>query len=63
MYKVFFNRKFIKFTTEIEAHDDCTPFFYIKFSNAKLIVTDCENLIRHYDKTLECWLERFLDKA
>ena len=39
MYKVFFNGKFIKFTTEIEAHDDCTPFFYIKFSNAKLIVT------------------------
>ena len=31
--------------------------------NAKLIVTDCENLIRHYDKTLECWLERFIDKA
>ena len=28
-----------------------------------MIVTDCENLIRHYDKTLECWLERFIDKA
>ena len=27
-----------------------------------LIVADIETLIRHYDKTLESWLERFLDK-
>ena len=27
-----------------------------------LIVSDSETLIRHYDKTLESWLERFLDK-
>ena len=27
-----------------------------------LIVADTETLIRHYDKTLESWLERFLDK-
>ena len=27
-----------------------------------LIVSDIETLIRHYDKTLECWLERFTDK-
>ena len=27
-----------------------------------LIVADTETLIRHYDKTLENWLERFLDK-
>ena len=27
-----------------------------------LIVSDIETLIRHYDKTLECWLERFLEK-
>ena len=27
-----------------------------------LIVTDTETLIRHYDKTLESWLERFLAK-
>jgi cyclopropane-fatty-acyl-phospholipid synthase len=27
-----------------------------------LIVSDIETLIRHYDKTLECWLERFLKK-
>ena len=27
-----------------------------------LIVSDCETLIRHYDKTLEAWLERFLAK-
>jgi len=38
MYKVFFNGKFIELTTKIVAHDDSTPFFYIKFSNAKLIV-------------------------
>ena len=25
-----------------------------------LIVNDIETLIRHYDKTLESWLERFL---
>ena len=31
--------------------------------NAKLIVSDCETLIRHYDKTLECWLDRFQEKA
>ena len=27
-----------------------------------LIVADCETLIRHYDKTLEHWLERILSK-
>ena len=27
-----------------------------------LIVSDIETLIRHYDKTLESWLERFIDK-
>ena len=27
-----------------------------------LIVSDSETLIRHYDKTLESWLKRFLDK-
>ena len=27
-----------------------------------LIVADTETLIRHYDKTLESWLERFLGK-
>ena len=27
-----------------------------------LIVADSETLIRHYDKTLESWLERFLAK-
>jgi len=27
-----------------------------------LIVSDTETLIRHYDKTLESWLERFLEK-
>ena len=27
-----------------------------------LIVSDIETLIRHYDKTLECWLERFIGK-
>ena len=27
-----------------------------------LIVSDTETLIRHYDKTLESWLERFLSK-
>ena len=25
-------------------------------------MSDSETLIRHYDKTLESWLERFLDK-
>ena len=32
----------------------------------KLILSDCESLIRHYDKTLKAWLDRFLmhkDKA
>ena len=38
MYKVFFNGKFIKFTSEVITHDDSSPFFYIKFSNAKLII-------------------------
>ena len=27
-----------------------------------MIVADTETLIRHYDKTLESWLERFLAK-
>ena len=26
-----------------------------------LIVSDCETLIHHYDKTLKAWLERFLE--
>jgi len=26
----------------------------------KLIVADCESLIRHYDKTLKAWLDRFV---
>lgn len=38
MYKVFFNSKFVILTTEIVAHDDTTPFFYIKYSSAKLII-------------------------
>ena len=30
--------------------------------NTGLIVSDTETLIRHYDKTLESWLQRFMDK-
>ena len=30
--------------------------------NEGLIISDSETLIRHYDKTLECWLDRFLEK-
>ena len=26
-----------------------------------LIVSDCETLIHHYDKTLKTWLDRFLE--
>ena len=26
-----------------------------------LILADCETLIHHYDKTLKCWLDRFLE--
>jgi len=26
----------------------------------KLVLSDCESLIRHYDKTLKAWLDRFL---
>ena len=38
MYKVFFNRKFVKLTTEIVLHNDTNPFFYIKFCDGKSIV-------------------------
>ena len=34
----------------------------IPIEKTGLIVSDNETLIRHYDKTLESWLERFLDK-
>jgi len=27
----------------------------------KLVLTDCESLIRHYDKTLKAWLDRFVE--
>ena len=27
-----------------------------------MVVSDVETLIRHYDKTLESWLERFMKK-
>ena len=42
----------------------CPSFSQIISSIEKtgLIVSDTETLIRHYDKTLESWLERFLDK-
>ena len=67
MYKVFFNRKFIEFTNEIVAHDDTNPFFYIKFSNAKLIVTALKSkkvkgvYLYHPNKKklLEHFLKRF----
>ena len=26
----------------------------------RLVLTDCESLIRHYDKTLKAWLDRFM---
>ena len=26
----------------------------------KLVLSDCESLIRHYDKTLKMWLDRFI---
>tara|TARA_Y100000389_G_scaffold162032_1_gene164673 strand:- start:242 stop:844 length:603 start_codon:yes stop_codon:yes gene_type:complete len=39
MYKVFFNRKFVLLTTKIVDHDDETPFFYIKYSNQKQIIS------------------------
>ena len=28
--------------------------------DCKLVLSDCESLIRHYDKTLKAWLARFL---
>jgi|TARA_B110000438_G_scaffold253668_1_gene259427 cyclopropane-fatty-acyl-phospholipid synthase len=34
----------------------------IPLEKTGLIVSDTETLIRHYDKTLENWLQRFLDK-
>ena len=42
----------------------CPSFSQIIKSIEKtgLIVADTETLIRHYDKTLENWLERFMDK-
>ena len=39
MYKVFFNRKFVLLTTKIVDHDDETPFFYIKYTNQKQIIS------------------------
>ena len=39
MYKVFFNKKFVLLTTQIVDHDDQTPFFYIKYSDQKQIIT------------------------
>jgi hypothetical protein len=39
MYKVFFNRKWVLLTTKIVAHDDQTPFFYVKFSDQKQIIS------------------------
>lgn len=39
MYKVFFNRKLVLLTTKIVAHDDQNPFFYIKFSDQKQIIS------------------------
>ena len=27
----------------------------------KLVLSDCESLIRHYDKTLKAWLDRFIE--
>ena len=42
----------------------CPSFSQIinPIENTGLIVADTETLIRHYDKTLESWLERFLEK-
>ena len=34
----------------------------IPLEKTGLIVSDTETLIRHYDKTLESWLQRFLDR-
>ena len=39
MYKVFFSRKFVLLTTKIVDHDDETPFFYIKYTNQKQIIS------------------------
>ena len=39
MYKVFFNRKFVLLTTQIIDHNDETPFFYIKYSDQKQIIS------------------------
>ena len=39
MYKVFFNRKFVLLTTQIVDHNDETPFFYIKYSDQKQIIS------------------------
>jgi cyclopropane-fatty-acyl-phospholipid synthase len=42
----------------------CPSFSQIitQIEKTGLIVSDTETLIRHYDKTLESWLQRFLDK-
>ena len=37
-------------------------YHFIKMKKSGLIVAYTETLIRHYDKTLEAWLERFLSK-
>ena len=29
--------------------------------NSGLIISDCETLIHHYDKTLKAWLDRFIE--
>jgi hypothetical protein len=60
MYKVFFNRKFIELTPEIVAHEDTTPFFYIKFSNAKLIINalksnKVEGVYLYHPKKKKLW--------
>jgi len=32
-----------------------------QIEKCKLVISDCESLIRHYDKTLKAWLDRFLE--
>ena len=60
MYKVFFNRKFLELTTEFVAHDDTTPFFYIKYSSAKLIITALKSkkvkgIYLYHPKNVKLW--------
>ena len=42
----------------------CPSFSQIitQIEKTGLIVSDTETLIRHYDKTLESWLQRFLEQ-